>query len=327
MKTETKYMGFQLRNPIIAGSSGLTNSVENIIEFEKNGAAAVVLKSLFEEQISLHYHEKHSELNLESPYPEVEEYINSHTKAKDVETYLDLIRNAKKAVSIPVIASLNCVSTSEWTFFAKEIELAGADGIELNIFILPTDTNLMCGQVEEMYLDIVKEIMGKVSIPVSIKVSNYFSGMARSMLRFSFSGIQGIVLFNRFFSTDIDIENLKTVPANLYSLPNEIYHPLRWIALLSDRIYCDIAASTGIHSGEGLVKVLLAGAKAGQVCTAVYQQGFPVIGKMLAFLEEYMKRKGFNTVEEMIGKMSIRNVENPAAYERVQFMKQFSGIE
>ena len=320
-------MGFELKNPIIAGSSGLTNSVENIIELEKNGAAAVVLKSLFEEQIIFNYQKKLSELKLESTYPEAEEYINHHTMIQDVENYLELIRGSKKVVSIPVIASLNCVSSSEWTVFAKDVELAGADGIELNIFLLPTDTNLMCGQVEEMYLDIVNDVMGKISIPVSIKVSSYFSGMARSMLRFSFSGIKGIVLFNRFYSTDIDIENLKTIPANIYSSPNEIYHPLRWIALLSDRIYCDIAASTGIHDGQGLVKVLLAGAKAGQVCSALYQQGFPVIGKMLNFLEEYMKRKGFNSLDEMIGKMSIRNVENPAAYERVQFMKHYSGIE
>ena len=320
-------MGFELKNPIIAGSSGLTNSVENIIELEKNGAAAVVLKSLFEEQIIFNYQKKLSELKLESTYPEAEEYINHHTMIQDVENYLELIRGSKKVVSIPVIASLNCVSSSEWTVFAKDVELAGADGIELNIFLLPTDTNLMCGQVEEMYLDIVNDVMGKISIPVSIKGSSYFSGMARSMLRFSFSGIKGIVLFNRFYSTDIDIENLKTIPANIYSSPNEIYHPLRWIALLSDRIYCDIAASTGIHDGQGLVKVLLAGAKAGQVCSALYQQGFPVIGKMLNFLEEYMKRKGFNSLDEMIGKMSIRNVENPAAYERVQFMKHYSGIE
>jgi len=258
MNTATKYMGFQLKNPIIAGSSGLTNSVENIIEFEKHGAAAVILKSLFEEQINLHYHEKLSEFKMESTYPEAEEYISHHTRVKDVEDYLELIRGAKKAVSIPVIASLNCVSASEWTFFAKEIELAGADGIELNVFILPSDTNLLCGQVEEMYLDIVNDVMKKVSIPVSIKVSSYFSGMARSMLRYSFSGIKGIVLFNRFYSTDIDIENLKTTPANLYSSPNEIFHPLRWIALLSDRIYCDIAASTGIHDGEALVKALRA---------------------------------------------------------------------
>jgi dihydroorotate dehydrogenase (fumarate) len=327
MNTTTKYMGFELRNPIIAGSSGLTNSVENIIELEKHGAAAIVLKSLFEEQIIYNYQKKLSELKLDSTYPEAEEYITRHTMAEDVEKYLELIRNSKKAVSIPIIASINCVSSSEWTVFAKEIELAGADGIELNIFLLPTDTNLMCGQVEEMYLNIVNEVVKKVSIPVSIKVTSYFSGMARSMLRFSFSGIKGIVLFNRFYSTDIDIENLKTIQAGLYSTPNEIYHPLRWIALLSDRIYCDIAGSTGIHDGQGLVKILLAGAKAGQVCSALYQQGFPVIGKMLNFLEDYMKRKGFNTMEDLIGKMSLRNVENPASYERVQFMKHYSGIE
>jgi dihydroorotate dehydrogenase (fumarate) len=327
MNTSTRYMGFDLKNPIIAGSSGLTNSVANIIQLEKNGAAAVVLKSLFEEQIINNYHEKLSELKLESTYPEAEEYINTHTTARDVENYLELVKGAKKSVSIPVIASLNCVSSSQWTKFAREIELAGADGIELNVFLLPTDTKMICGQVEEMYLDIINDVMKKISIPVSVKVSSYFSGMARSMLRFSFSGIKGIVLFNRFYSTDIDIENLRTIPASIYSTPEDLYHPLRWIALLSDRIYCDISASSGIHDGQGLVKVLLAGAKSAQICSALYQQGFGVIGKMLAFLEDYMTRKGFGSLDEMIGKMSIRNVENPASYERVQFMKHFSGIE
>jgi dihydroorotate dehydrogenase (fumarate) len=327
MNTTTKYMGFELKNPVIAGSSGLTSSVDSIIELEKSGVAAVVLKSLFEEQIIFNYQQKLSELKLENTYPEAEEYINRHTTTQDVENYLELIKGAKKAVSIPVFASLNCISSSEWTLFAKEIELAGADAIELNIFILPTDTNIMCGQVEEIYLDVISNIIKKVSIPVSIKVTSYFSGMARTMLRFSFSGIKGIVFFNRFFSTDIDIEHLKTLPANLYSSSEEIYHPLRWIALLSDRIYCDLAASTGIHDGQGLVKVLLAGAKAAQVCSVLYQEGYPAVGRMLRFLEDYMNRKGFNSVEEMIGKMSIRNVENPASYERVQFIKHFSGID
>ena len=181
MNTATKYMGFQLKNPIIAGSSGLTNSVENIIEFEKHGAAAVILKSLFEEQINLHYHEKLSEFKMESTYPEAEEYISHHTRVKDVEDYLELIRGAKKAVSIPVIASLNCVSASEWTFFAKEIELAGADGIELNVFILPSDTNLLCGQVEEMYLDIVNDVqsVAKTSARLTRSELRRLSGILR----------------------------------------------------------------------------------------------------------------------------------------------------
>jgi dihydroorotate dehydrogenase (fumarate) len=216
---------------------------------------------------------------------------------------------------------------SEWTSFAKEIENAGADGIELNLFILPSDTQLLSGQVEEIYLEIINDIIKKVNIPLGLKVSGNFSGMARTMLRFSFSGVNNLVFFNRFFSPDIDIENLKTAPAGLFSSPADIYHPLRWIALLSDRIYCDIVASSGIHDGEGLVKVLLAGAKAAQICSALYQQGFSVIGRMLKYLEEYMERKGFSSLDEMISRMSVSNAENPGSYERVQFMKHFSGIE
>lgn len=327
MNISTKYMGLELKNPIIVASSGLTNNIDNILEFEKAGAAAVVLKSLFEEQIILSYQKKIDDLKLENRYPEAEEYLSRHTMEHDVEDYLILIRNAKKAVSIPVIASLNCVSSSEWTSFAKEIESAGADGLELNIFILPTDPNLMSMQIEEMYLDIINNVVKKTTIPVSIKISTYFSGLSRTLLRFSFTGIKGIVLFNRFYSPDIDIDNLKTRTTNLYSSPVDIYVPLRWIAVISDRIYCDLAASTGIHDGQGLVKVLLAGAKAAQICSVLYQRGASVIPEMIEFLESYMKRMKFTQMIEMIGKMSIRNVENPAAYERVQFMKHFAGIE
>lgn len=327
MDITTRYMGFQLKNPVIAGSSGLTNNVENIIELEKHGAAAIVLKSLFEEQIIYDYHSKLTELKMNSPYPEAEEFISKHTTERDLENYLDLIRGAKKSVSVPVIASLNCVSLSEWTVFAREVELAGADGIELNLFIMPSDTSLTSAQIEEIYVEIINDIIKKISIPLSLKVSGHFSGMARTMLRFSFSGIKNIVFFNRFFSPDIDIEELKTVPGGVFSSPADLYHPLRWIALLSDRIYCDIVASTGVHDGQALVKVLLAGARASQVCSALYQEGYPVIKKMLTFLEDYMQRKGFNSLDEIIGKMSIRNSENPASYERVQFMQHFSGIE
>ena len=327
MDLTTKFMGFTLKNPVIAGSSGLTSNLADILELEKCGAAAIVLRSLFEEQIIFNYTSKLKEVDLRVHYPEAHEYISSHTKQKAVDEYIELIVNCKKNLSIPVIASINCVTPYEWTSFATEIEKAGADGLELNMFFIPNDPQQVSAAIEETYLEILHEVIRKVSIPVSIKVSPYFSGLSNSLLRFSFTGVKGMVLFNRFFSSDIDIEERKVITGPLFSNPDEIYLPLRWIAMLSDRIYCDLAASSGVHDGQGLVKVLLAGAKAAEIASALYIKGPKEIGVMLKYLEEYLERHNFSSVSEIIGKMSMRQVENPADFERVRFLKYYSGIE
>jgi dihydroorotate dehydrogenase (fumarate) len=205
MDLTTKFMGLNLKNPIIAGSSGLTSTLSGILDLEHNGVAAIVLKSLFEEQIIFNYKAKLREVDLGMHYPEAHDYISHHTKKKAVEDYLELIANCKKVVSIPVIASINCVTPYEWTSFANQIELAGADALELNMFFIPADPQRMSASLEETYLEILHEVVRKVSIPVCVKVSPYFSGLSNSMLRFSFTGIKGMVLFNRFFSPDIDI--------------------------------------------------------------------------------------------------------------------------
>jgi dihydroorotate dehydrogenase (fumarate) len=327
MDLTTKFMGLNLKNPIIAGSSGLTANLSGILELEHNGVAAIVLKSLFEEQIMFNYKAKLREVNLGVHYPEAHDYINHHTKKKAVDDYLELIVNCKKVLSVPLIASINCVTPYEWPSFAGQIELAGADALELNMFFIPADPQRMSASIEETYLGILHEVMKKVSIPVCVKVSPYFSGLSNSLLRFSFTGIKGMVLFNRFFSPDIDIEELKVISGPNYSNPDEIYLPMRWLAMLSDRIYCDLAASSGIHDGEGLVKVLLAGAKAAEIASVFYIKGLGEIGTMLKFLEEYLKRHKYSSVSEIIGKMSMRQIDNPADFERVQFIKYYSGIE
>lgn len=325
----TNYMGFKLRNPIIAGSSGLNKSVENLIKLEKHGAAAVVLKSLFEEQIMHQITKtmKHTE-NAESyVYPEAEDYIGNYTREKDLGEYLRLIEDGKKSVSIPIIASINCLSSSEWISFAKKIEDAGADALELNIFILPSDTKRDSDQNEQIYFDIVMEVMRQVSIPVAVKISYYFSSLAKTALKLSWTGIAGMVLFNRFFSPDIDIDKFEVTPTHVFSSPEEISLSLRWVAMLSDKLHCDIAASTGVHDGEGVVKQLLAGAKAVQVASTLYKNGFEQIGKMTQFLESWMNKHNFKTTDDFIGRLSLKAADNAAAYERVQFMKHFSGIE
>jgi dihydroorotate dehydrogenase (fumarate) len=322
----TSYMGFNLKSPVIVASSGLTNSIENIILAEKSGAGAVVLKSLFEEQISNAAHKtfRHSE---QSPYPEALDYINHYTRENDLETYLTLIREAKKAVSIPVIASINCMSASEWTIFAKNIQEAGADAIELNIFILPSDPLRKASLSEQIYFEIIQSVLKQVSIPVAAKISHYFSGFANMAMQLSWTGIKGLVLFNRFYSPDLDIEKCEVTSTNVFSAPGESANVLRWVAMLSGRVQCDIAATTGIHDGEAVIKQLLAGANAVQVASVLYKNGIEYVGEMNRVIGAWMDRHQFASTKDFIGKMSLKSVENPAAYERVQFMKHFSGIE
>jgi len=323
----TSYMGFELKNPLIVGSSGLTNSVENIKEIEKNGAAAVVLKSLFEEQIN-HLINKSMHNNADNfAYPEAEDYISNYTKSKDVDDYLALIKGAKEAVDIPIIASINCVSSTDWISFANKIQNAGADGLELNIFLLPSDPKRDATQNEAMYFDIIEKVKKELTIPVAIKISPYFSGLANMALKLSWTGIKGMVLFNRFFSPDIDIDSFKVTSTNVFSHPDELSLSLRWVAMLSSRLHCDVAASTGIHDGTAMIKQLLAGAKAVQIASVLYKKDFSQIGTMLKDLETWMDKHNFKSTSDFIGKMSIKEVENPASFERVQFMKHFSGIE
>ncbi|MBN2614719.1 MAG: dihydroorotate dehydrogenase-like protein [Bacteroidales bacterium] len=324
---ETTYMGLKLKNPLIVGSSGLTHSVENIKEIARFGAGAVVLKSLFEEQInnaaSLTL-SKHLEANA---YPEAEDYIRNYTRENDVAAYLDLIEKSKKEVDIPIIASINCVSNSEWVNFARLIEKAGADALELNVFVLPSNPTVDAVKNESVYFDIAERITKVVNIPVALKISHYFSSLAQMVIKLSWTGIKGIVLFNRFYSPDIDIEHLEIKSSNVFSSPSDIATSLRWVAMLSSRVHCDLAASTGVHDGNGLIKQLLAGAHAVQVASVLYKKGFQEIETILDTLAGWMERKNYSNIKDFVGKMSVEEAKNPAAYERVQFMKHFSGIE
>lgn len=324
---ETTYLGLKLKNPLIVGSSGLTNSVENIIEIEKKGAAAVVLKSLFEEQINYAVAKTILQDLTANQYPEADDYIRNYTYQNDVTKYLKLISEAKAAVNIPIIASINCISGDEWVSFAKNIEEAGADALELNIFILPSDPNKTAEQNEAVYFEIIDKVLAQVKIPVAIKISYYFSSLANMVTKLSWKKINGIVLFNRFFSPDIDIENFEVKTSNVFSTPAELAISLRWTAMMSTHIKCDLAASTGVHDGTAMIKLLLAGANAVQIASVLYKKGFKEISSMLEKLENWMERKNFNTIQQFRGKMSIDETSNPAAYERVQFMKHFSGIE
>jgi dihydroorotate dehydrogenase (fumarate) len=325
---ETTYMGLNLKNPVIVSSSGLTNSVRKIKIIEEKGAAAVVLKSLFEEQITNEARHLISKDPTNTGYPEAEDYIKNYIKGNSVSNYLTLIKEAKAAVSIPIIASINCVSSSDWTHFAKEIEKAGADAIELNAFIVPNDRNMSSSKYEELYYNIFNAVKKEVSIPISMKLGIYFTNLFTVANRLNADGADSLVLFNRFYEPDIDIDNLKITSAEVLSTAGDIRRSLRWVGMLTDKIKgIDISASTGIHNGEAVVKQLLAGAKTVQICSTVYEHGFDQISLILEELSGWMTKKGFKTINEFRGKLNYGNIEDSALYERAQFMKYFSNNE
>ncbi len=321
----TDYMGLRLKNPIIAGSSGLTGSVKGVTEMEQGGAGAVVLKSIFEEEIVHEMDDVLKEAASRGLNMDQFDYYDYELKGEKLAKYAALIKECKAAVSIPVIASINCTYSHEWTYYAKDIQAAGADGLELNMFFLPTDLSRSAEETERAYLEIVEKVKKEVSIPVALKISYYFSNLGSMIQKLSGQGVSGLVLFNRYYSPDFDIEKLKVVHTNVFSTPGELALSLRWVALMSQKVDCDLAASTGVHDGEALIKQLLAGAKAVQVASALYKNGKGHIGTMLGELEEWMNRHGFGKLEDFRAKMSQEKSENPAVYERVQFMKYFGG--
>lgn len=325
MDITTTYLGLKLDSPIIAGSSGLTGSVEKIAAFARHGAGAVVLKSIFEEEIYFEQEDIIREAEADGVNLDQFDYYDFHLKGQKLARYIELIKDSKKAVEIPVIASINCVYSHEWRAFAGQIEAAGADALELNMFFLPSDFSRSAQEQKAAYFDIIDRILSTVSIPVALKISYYFSNLGPMIQRLSRTGIAGLVLFNRFFSPDIDIDTFKVKPSFVFSTPAELAVSLRWIAIMAQKVDCDLAASTGVHDGPALIKQLLAGAKAVQTVSSLYQKGPEHIGGMIEDLKTWMQKHGFTSLADFNGKMSQEATSNPAAYERVQFMRYFGG--
>jgi dihydroorotate dehydrogenase (fumarate) len=321
----TTYMGLRLKNPLIAGSSGLTGTGRGLRDLEEGGVAAVVLKSIFEEEIAAEYDDTVTEAARKGMSLESYDYYDYEVRGAHVAEYVDFIKEAKAAVSIPVIASVNCTYSHEWVSFAKDIESAGADALELNMFFLPSDMARSSDQREKDYLQIVERVLKQVRIPVALKISSSFSTLAQMIGRLSRTGIAALVLFNRFYSIDFDIEKLAVTSAGNLSSPAELAGPLRWVALMSRRIDCDIAASTGVHDGAGLIKMLLAGARTVQAASAFYKNGAGSAGTMLKELSAWMERHGFKELADFRGKLSQSESVNPGVYERVQYMKHYAG--
>lgn len=323
MDITTKYMGMNLRSPIVVSASPLSEDVGNIKKMEDAGAGAVVLYSLFEEQILLEqkevfYHTTagtYSFAEALTYFPEADEY------KVGPDGYLDLIRKAKESVNIPIIASLNGSTNGGWIDYAKKMQEAGADAIELNIYYIPTDMNLSSLDIENNYIEIIKHVKTAVSIPVAVKLSPFFTNMANIAKRIDDVGANALVLFNRFYQPDIDLDNLEVKPQIQLSHSSAARLPMRWIAILKGRIKADIAATSGIQSSDDVIKMLLSGANVTMMCSALFKNGIYHISQVEKEIIEWMTEKEYESVQQMQGSMSQQNVADPSAFERAQYMK------
>ncbi len=321
---KTTYMGLELCNPIIISSSGLTDKAEKIAELEKKGAGAVVLKSLFEEQIA---NQIENELGKDQSidYPEASDYIAEYTRNNAIGDYLKLIADAKSMSSIPIIASINCFSNNEWMSFAKKIQEAGADGLELNVHIVNTDKNADASKLEEIYYNILRTVKSEIDIPVSIKLGDNFINLVSVVDKLRMHGADAVVLFNRFYRPDIDINKKSFVSSPIFSNPGDMQNSLRWVAIVSGKISnIDISASNGNHSYSDVIKQLLAGASAVQLCSTVYENGASVINEILDGIKNWMNENNYSRINDFRGVMNYKNIPDSGLYERAQFMKYFS---
>lgn len=322
----TIYMGFKLRNPLVVSSCNLVDNFDGVKKCEDAGAGAVVLKSLFEEQIEVDTKESIKNIWL-TGHTEAFDYVRGMSMSLGPEEYLRLIEDSKNKISIPIIASLNCITAKWWIDYAKQIENSGADGLELNISAMPSDPERTSEEIEKRFVDIVEGVMKNINIPLAIKIGPFFTSIAKMTHELYTRGISAIVFFNRFYQLDIDIDNLKLVGGNPLSSPSEMNLPLRWIALLSGRLDVDFASSTGVYNGIDALKMILAGAKAVQICSVLYKNGIEYISNMLEEMEKWMNEHNFNSIEGFHGKLSQVESDQPELYERLQYIKAISGIK
>jgi len=320
------YMGINLKNPIIVSSCSLSHSAEGVKRLADAGAGAVVLKSLFEEQILADTQKLESSAEMVS-HPEEIDYLRQMGMIHKSDEYLEMIEKAKEAVDIPVIASINCVSNSAWTDYAKYIEAVGADGLELNIALMPKRLDEDPQNIEEKIFRIVEIVKHNINIPIAVKLGPYFTSIPRVASRIRKSGASALVLFNRFYQPDIDIKTFEFQSKNRYSSPGEMSNTLRWIAILYKKIGCSLVANTGIHDGEAVIKQILAGAAAVQICSTLYINGLGQIENMLSDLQEWMRKNEYSSLDEFRGLISQKNALQPEYFERQQYIRALVGIE
>ena len=329
MDMRTEYMGMALKNPIVVSSSPLSHTLDSIRRVEDAGAAAVVMYSLFEEQITaesfyLDYYLTHG---TDSYAESLSYFPESYSYNVGPDEYLELIRRAKQAVSIPIIGSLNGVSTGGWIDYASRIEEAGANALELNVYYIPTSAYLAGAEVEYIYSDILRDVKKAVSIPIAMKLSPYFSSTANMAQKLWEGGADALVLFNRFYQPDIDLENLEVVPRLVLSNSDELRLPLRWVAILYGRVPVDFAITSGVHTHHDALKALMAGAKVAMMASELLQKGVGRINEVLTEMRRWMEEHEYLAVSQMIGSMSQKNVIDPASFERANYMKTLASFK
>ena len=325
----TTYLGFDLKNPLVASASPLSKKLDTVRRIEDAGAAALVMYSLFEEQITLesqvldHYLERgtHSFAEALTYFPDLD-YHNLGT-----EPYLEHLHKIKQAVSIPVIGSLNGISTGGWVEYAHRIEQAGADALELNIYYMPTDPDLTGAELEEDYVQLVKDVRAKIKIPIAVKLSPYFTALPNLAKRIVEAGADGLVLFNRFYQPDFDLEELEVVPNLVLSTSHEMRLPLRWIAILYGRIETDFALTSGVHTAQDVLKAMMAGANVAMMTSTLLENGVGRIMHILTDLEEWMEEHEYESIEQMRGSMSQQAVTEPAAFERANYIRALNTFD
>lgn len=318
---KTIFAGLKLKNPIIISSSGLTNSAAKNEKLEAAGAGAIVLKSLFEEQIMI----EADRLRNPSDYSEGSDYLAEYIRNHKLTEYTDLIRETKNVCTIPVIASINCYTNNEWVDFAKQIEAAGADALEINILALQTDVQYKYGSFEQRHIDILNHVKRTINLPIIMKLGDNLTNPVALIDQLHANGAAAVVLFNRFYQPDIDIDKMEHTSGNVFSNAADLSMPLRWIGIASSLVNkIDYAASGGIHKPEGVVKAILAGASAVEVCSAIYQNTNLFVGEANRFLEIWMQKNGFDRITQFKGKLSAKDTEGINMWERTQFLKYFS---
>ena len=322
----TNYLGLDLKSPLILSSSGLSKKIENLKIAEENGIGAIVLKSLFEEQITYESNKAISQNLMD--FSEANDYIKNYSRHNSLNEYLEYIKSAKKTVKIPIIASINCSTPLEWGDFAKEIEKSGADALELNMNILSFDPDQSATEIEDVYYKIVEEVKNTVNIPVACKIGKNFTSIPYFIQQLNFRGINSFVLFNKFFEPVIDIKKEEIKSSSIFSDEHDIKQSLRWIAVISGVLPdIEISASTGIHTADGVIQEILAGAATTQLCSVLYKKGVQEIGNIYNGLLKWMEEKSYKSLDDFRGKLSYANIKDPKIYERFQFIKHFTSVE
>lgn len=329
MNLATKYMGLELKNPLVCSASPLPEHLDNIRKMEDCGASACVMFSIFEEQLRME--NAYMESALSSGTESFAESLTYFPLASDYtvgpDRYLDLIRKATEAVDIPVIGSLNGITSEGWISFAKQIQQAGADGLELNIFWIPTDLDMPGAEVEKRYVDILRAVKSAVTIPVAVKLSPFFSSMGNMAHRLDEAGVDALVLFNRFYQPDFNLEEMEVETKLTLSTPDEIRLPLLWIAALHGKLRCSLGATRGVHSATEIIKYVMAGADAVMTTSALLQRGIPHLTTMLRELRHWMGEHEYAAIEEMRGAMSMKAVGDPTNFERANYIKMLEGYK